>query len=245
MICYPIATKGENNLNYIYRHMTALAAGMCLLFSPMPTRTECPVEWIGPECSDGNLFNGSWAWGKYWVPGYVSNSTWFIPAPTVSRGHATFYAPWVMEATAKYRGFDLSGYVDGVAMMSPADIGAEVWLKPSWGDWEGPFLVVDCARRGDIWPVVNYYGEVVELGFKTAERWGMAVQHSRWKAIRWKEYDVLVSKVPPSLNENYPIVDYVSWWLDQVEFVYVREPRPIYRYPSTWRIDGEWHTFDH
>ena len=128
-------------------------------------------------------------------------------------------------------------------MMSPADIGAEVWLKPPWGDWEGPYLVVDCARRGDMWPVVNFYGEVVELGFKTAVRWGMA--EGNWRAIRWKEYGVLVSKVPPYLADQYEVIDYPSWWLDLVEFVDVHEPKPIYRYPSTWRINGEWHTFDH
>ena len=220
---------------------------MCLLFLPMPTKADnsCVNEYYWAKCNDGNPFNGYWWLKRYWVPGYISNKTWFVPAPTVSRGNATFYAPGVMEATAEYRGFDLSGYVDGVTLMSPADIGAEVWLKLPFGDWEGPFLVVDCARRGDIWPVINVYGNVIEVGFKTAERWGMVVQHNRWKALRWKEYDVLVSKVPPPLNESYPIIDYVNWWLDQAEFIYVREPRPIYRYPSTWRINGEWHTFDH
>jgi len=181
----------------------------------------------------------------YWIPGYISNSSWFIKAPTVSRGNATFYSPWIMEATAKFRGFDLSGYLDGVAMMSPADIGAEVWLKPPWGDWEGPYLVVDCARRGDMWPVVNFYGEVIELGFKTAERWGMAEHHSPWRAIRWKEYGVLVSKVPPHSVDRYEVIDYANWWLSLAKFVHVYEPRPLYRYPSTWRINGVWHTFDH
>jgi len=212
---------------------------------PAPTQAECLVEWANPECDDSNPYNGYWAWGNRWVPGYISNSTWFIAAPIISRGNATFYAPWIMEATAKYRGFDLSDYIDGVALMSPADIGAEVWIKPPLGNWEGPFLVVDCARRGDIWPVIKYYGEIVELGFKTAERWGMAERHSPWRAIRWKEYGVLVSKVPPPFVDQYEIIDYPNWWLEQVEFTYRQEPRPIYRYPSTWRINGEWHTFNH
>ena len=127
--------------------------------------------------------------------------------------------------------------------MSPADIGAEVWLKPPGCDWEGPYLVVDCARRGDMWPVVNFYGEVVELGFKTAERWGMA--EGNWSAIRWKEYGVLVSKVPPHLVDQYKIIDYPNWWLSSAKFVRVNESTPIYRFPSTWRINGVWHTFDH
>lgn len=149
-----------------------------------------------------------------------------------------------MEATAKYRGFDLEGYVDGITLMSPADLGAEVWLKAPGREWEGPFLVVDCARRGDIWPVINFYGGVIELGFKTAERWGMVEQHSRWKAIRWKERDVLVSKVPPSAGDRYEVINYRQWWISSAKFVYVNEPRPLYRFPSTWRINGVWHTFD-
>jgi len=227
--------------------MTLLAIVMGLLFYTTPTQADksCVHEYYWPECDDGNSFNGHWWKSRFWVPGYISNSTWFEPAPIVSHGNATFYAPWIMEATAKYRGFDLSNYVDGVTLMSPADIGAEVWLKPPWGDWEGPYLVVDCARRGDIWPVINFYGDVIELGFKTAERWGMVEQHSRWKAIRWKERDVLVSKVPPHLVDQYEVIDYSQWWINQAEFTHLWEPRPIYRYPSTWRINGEWHTFNH
>jgi len=211
----------------------------------MPARAECPVEWAHPDCCDGNPFNGYFWKSWFWVPGYISNSTWFIPAPIVSRGNATFYGPEVMEATAEYRGFDLDGYVDGITLMSPADIGAEVWLKAPSREWEGPFLVVDCARRGDIWPVINFYGGVIELGFKTAERWGMVEQHSRWTAIRWKERGVLVSKVPPSFVDRYEIIDYSQWWISSAEFTHRWESRPLYRYPSTWRINGVWHTFDH
>ena len=225
--------------------MILLAIIMGLFFLPMPARAECPVEWAHPDCCDGNPFNGYFWKGKFWVPGYISNSTWFTPAPIVSKGNATFYGPGVMEATAEYRGFVLEGYVDGITLMSPADIGAEVWLKAPDREWEGPFLVVDCARRGDIWPVINFYGGVIELGFKTAERWGMVEQHSRWTAIRWKERDVLVSKVPPSSVDRYEVIDYSQWWVSMAEFTHRRESRPLYRYPSTWRINGVWHTFDH
>jgi len=204
----------------------------------------CVHESYWPECNDGNPINGYWWLERYWVPGYVTTSTWFVSAPIISQGNATFYSPWIMEATAKSRGFDLTEYVDGVALMSPADIGLEVWLKPPWGAWEGPFLVVDCAQRGDIWPVINFYGDVIEVGFKTAERWGMVERHSPWRAIRWKEVGVIVSKIPPDRLAHYEIIDYHQWWLDQVEYAVRYEPRPIYRPPSTWRFNGEWVTYE-
>jgi len=241
----------ERELTYIniVRLLFVLLVVSLSLLAPYNSPAEgadksCVHEYYWPECDDGNPLNGYWAWNRHWIPGYVSNATWFEPAPIVSQGNATFYAPWVMEATAEYRGFDLSNYIDGVALMSPADIGMEVWLKPPWGDWEGPFLVVDCARRGDIWPVINFYDEVVELGFKTAERWGMVEHHSPWRAIRWKEQGVIVSKAPPFMVYSYEIVDYPSWWLDRAEFVHRYEARPIYRFPSTWRVNGEWITFE-
>jgi hypothetical protein len=66
-----------------------------------------------------------------------------------------------------------SDYLDGVALMSPSDIGKIAWLRRPGFGWEGPFIVVDCAQWDDIWPIVVYRKEVVEVGWDTKQRWGI------------------------------------------------------------------------
>jgi hypothetical protein len=203
---------------------------------------ECVNESDWPHCDDGNPINGYWWRDEFWIPGYPSQESWFTGAPLYSAGGAVFYAPGVMEATAKMRGLSLEGYVDGVAMMSPADIGSMVWIN--YDGWEGPFLVVDCARRGDYYPVSVFRAEVVEVGFETALRWGMAEgQYGGWDAIDWK-IEVEVSKVPPYLLSEDP-VDYRDYFLDMIEFTNYddRYWKPLYRPASSWRILGEWINF--
>lgn len=231
-----------------------------------PTQPECGYIWehASPSCNDGDPINGYWWIDENWVPGLPTIESWFTPAPIWSWGNAVFYGPNVMEGTAKARGFDLTGYLDGVAMPSCADVGLEVWLKPFviYRDgepvearWEGPYLVVDCAQRSDIYGVVVHRGEVVEVGFETARRWGMAdYGGSRYVVEHWKLPLVQVSKVHPVyLPEDvfYPgwhspdeLVHLPSWWKEVVRFSDRRGQRPLYRYPSTWRINGEWITYE-
>jgi hypothetical protein len=97
------------------------------------------------------------------------------PVSFVLVGVAKYYAPGVMERVARTRGMALAGYVDGVALLPCEHVGREAWLvRP--GSWppvvEGPFLVVDCAAsRHYSWRVAE--GDVVEVGWETARRWGM------------------------------------------------------------------------
>ena len=172
--------------------------------------------------------------GYYWsadpsicVPGLVTVKTWFTPAPPYARGSAVWYAPHVMRATANYRKLSLEGFVDGVSLMSPSDIGRTVWLRRPGLEWEGPFLVVDCARRGDIWPVIVRRGEIVEVGFQTAVRWGLVdatlYDHGYdrpYGVEEWKLEGVEVLKmdaVPPWIDRYEPL-DYSSWWSERVIF---------------------------
>jgi len=145
----------------------------------------------------------------------ITLSFWMTPAPEVARGYAVWYAPGVMEATCRYRGIDMSGYVDGIAMMSPADIGQEVWIKGPLG-WEGPFIVCDCGVRGQVWEMVMVRGEVIEVGWRTASRWGLGPHDGGWKTM------VTVSKTGPYSrdpldNEWIRPVDYVKWFEDNAE----------------------------
>lgn len=237
----------------------------------------CPLgysEWDDPVCDDGNPLNGYW-WRDFgvWVPGMIKIETWFTPSPDYFWGKAVYYAPGIMEATAAWRGFDLDEYAGGVALMSPADIGSIVWLRPSYfgnfrgSGWEGPFLVVDCARKGDMWPVVMHRGEAVEVDYRTALRWNMIgkswgsamrmVQVSKvqpyllddiawWELFRfcYQEDEELICIYTAESNGKKPPIYFPDWFEDRIEFTDHYEPRVHFRPPNEWRINGEWMTFN-
>ena len=200
---------------------------------------ECPRgadEWDWVSCDDGNTLDGYWQWG-YWVPGLVRTQNQFEDLPLVMEGRAVWYGPQVMEATAEVRGLSLHGYLDGVASMSCADVGLPYWINRGFG-WEGPYLVVDCPQLDDMYSVIVYREEVVEVGWRTAERWG--IQDGGWF--------VTVSRVPPAAARHVLPVRLRPWFEERVEFhprslTVELDPKPIYRAPSTWRLDGEWVTF--
>lgn len=183
--------------------------------------------------ADDDPYNGyRWVDGTQ-VPGYISIEFWYTRAPLYTFGGAVFYAPRVMEATADYRGYSLEGYLDGVAMMSPADIGRTVWLKPPGEPWEGPYLVVDCARRADMWPIAIVRREVVEVGFTTALRWGMV----RGSGYSWHTNFARLDGVEVYVGETLPD------WLTDPDFEWAFEgngsvagPIPVY-YP-VWVLDN-------
>lgn len=104
-------------------------------------------------------------------PGYWART----PLPQI--GLATFYAPGLMEYVADYR--QRQGQlpacpecVGAVALLRGGDIGRRVWLQPSGGERVGPFLVIDCAHRDDIPPLLarNW---VVDVSFEVGQMWGM------------------------------------------------------------------------
>lgn len=115
----------------------------------------------------------------------------------------------------------MKGYAGGVALMSPADIGKEVWINGPQG-WEGPFIVCDCGVRGQVWEMVMIRGELIEVDWKTARRWGMGPFTDGWK----RTVDVFVGDTPPGYHDpldnwrepsrGQP-VDYVDWFEDNFE----------------------------
>jgi hypothetical protein len=207
-------------------HQTALAESNC-------------NEYFDPDCNDGILMNG-YNWRGFWVPGLINIPTHFMPSPQHTAGYAVYYAPGIMRATASYMGFDLTGYLDGVAMMSPADIGATVWIK-RWeeDEYEGPFLVVDTSEWDDHYPITVYRREVVEVGWATAQRWGFVDEWltgvNVWKGIN------------PPPEEPYPPVRYSDWFQEIVEYLpswWMELPsRPVFKAPHQWLIGGKWTDF--
>jgi hypothetical protein len=154
----------------------------------------------------------------------------------------------------------LDGYLDGVALMSPADIGATVWLRRPGHEWEGPYLVVDTAARIDAYSVVTHRREIVEVGFQTALRWGMVEGgENGWHTHEWIVPDVEVLKAEslPAWADDHvdsgPIsylrrvlrgataipLNYPDWYEAMVEFSTEWEPHPYYVRPGQWNMrDG-------
>lgn len=211
------------------RVMLLLAVGTTFAFPQTAPAHSCFFEWEWPECDDGSPVNGYWAWNSVWVPGYITIDTWFTPAPIHFTGKVTHYGPGAMEATAAWRGMNLEEYVDGVALMSPGDVGERVWIKYE-GIWKGPFLVVDCARRGDMWPVIMHRGEAVEVGYETAALWGLEPPYPEVEVAK----DLPQSSMPVILSE---------WFQEHATFGKLGE-RILYRAPNSWRIGGEWIRFN-
>jgi hypothetical protein len=211
------------------------------------------------NCNDNNPYNGYW-WQNYWIPGMVSQAARMTPMPTLTVGNAVFYAPGVMEATAETRGmynyhinkYVLNGtdteYVGGVATELCSEIGTSVWLKRPRNNWEGPFLVVDCARRNLIYPQIVAMGLVTEVDFNTALRWGMVTatdaSQTDWGVKLWRLPDVQVSKINPICLRSQSPVDIVDWFLSIVTYAKPSTENNFFYYsPSTWLLDGKLVTF--
>jgi hypothetical protein len=117
-----------------------------------PNKPPVPVYYECAYGDDTSPYNGYYDIQGRCVPGYISIETWFQKQPRYTHGRALYYAPGAMEATAEWRGLSLDGYLDGVSLISPADIGETVWIRRGV-EWEGPFLSVDSARRTDMYAV--------------------------------------------------------------------------------------------
>ncbi len=105
------------------------------------------------------------------APGYWEQS------PLPQTGLATYYAPGMMEYVEGYR--QTQGQlpacpecVGTVALLRAGDIGRKVWLQQTDGERVGPFLVIDCARRQDVAPLVAR-DWVVDVSYELGQAWGM------------------------------------------------------------------------
>lgn len=128
--------------------------------------------------------------------------------------------------------------------------------RPGFG-WEGPFLVADCSQRDDLYAHVFFRKEVVEVGFQTAERWGMAVRTGSkpwYKAKLWRIDGVQVSRVPPDQITDKP-VNMGEWFTSVLTFAQPKDDKCklVYHAPNSqwnpdndyprWRVNCEWVTF--
>jgi len=192
--------------------ISLLALG-CLAYAPFPACVDETPNWL----------YDSYCWRGAPVPGLPDYATQFLEYPPLSIGKAVFYGPGVMTATAKYRGLDLHEYMGGVALMTCGNLGQTVWLQRPGHEWEGAFLVVDCARRNDLYGITVYQEEVIEVDFRTALRWGMIASYDfmsgDYDVAQWMVRNVVVSTNPPiAADINADIVQLDDWFFDRVRY---------------------------
>ena len=97
---------------------------------------------------------------------------WSSPTPQIEiSGEVSYYGPGLMDQVAETRGYNLAGYVAGVALMPAGDLGRDVWLYIG-GRWSGPFLVVDCSQLGHYEMNIER-GRVVEVGAAVWEQFDL------------------------------------------------------------------------
>ena len=182
----------------------------CLAYAPFPACEDVTPNW---------LYDG-YCWQGYPIPGLPDYATQYSVQPTLVMGKALFYAPYVMEATAEWRGLSLEGYLGGVATMTCGLLGEPVWLRRPGFNWEGPYRVVDCARRNDLYGLIVYWNDSVEVDWKTARRWGMVSgAWDDWAVNAWMLRGVLTSHTDPAeLSPDEPIVQLSDWFLGAVEY---------------------------
>jgi hypothetical protein len=163
------------------------------------------IDWR-PNCKDKGRTNGftiDWM-GGFCVPGVITKESQYFDSPTDHYGLLSSYGPNVMEANVAYRGLN-PREVDGVALMSCADIGKTVWLRLPGGPWKGPFVVVDCSGRNHLYYHEVALGLAVEIGYATAVEWG--------NVFRADRVDVHIGASPPS---NWDGVFLPVWWVQNV-----------------------------
>ncbi len=116
-------------------------------------------------------------WGVFFqsvddlIPGYWEQT------PLPQTGQATYYAPGLMEyveGVRRERGQlpECPECVGAVALLRAGDIGRKVWLQPPGSEGVGPFLVIDCAHREDVVPLLDR-NWVVDVSYEVGQFWGM------------------------------------------------------------------------
>jgi len=231
-------------------------------------------QWARWEYGDHNKYNGYYYYlGNVWIPGVVDVESQYLIMPDVVIGSAWGYEPELMLSTAYHHNLSLKYVEGGVALPFCSEIGNYVWLKRPYnpgilgtGEWEGPFVVSDCAGIGDLYNVTAIRNEVAEVDFDTARYWTMVKDFEmngednatyKWDMRRIDE--VIVSKInPKDLPKDFEPVRLSEWFKERVTFYKNEEEYNKHFYEQLkvldeynkedrymeWRIDGEWRRFN-
>ena len=189
-------------------------------FTPEPLPTMTPTAMVrgdvyvpwAVDCYDGRPQTGFMDRG-FCVPGQLSEASWYKDTRRVVVGNLSSYAPGVMEGTARVREMSLKGYLGGMSSISCGDMGKSAWiaLPPNYGEWIGPFLVVDCSQRNHMFITALVHNIVGELSYKEAKEildgklvmQGVAI---RYGGVSYGNQDTWIS--------------YSTWFMYSLEFVW-------------------------
>lgn len=139
----------------------------------------------------------------------VALSVWMTPMPKHSQGWLVLYGNERLSiANAVYRGYDITDYACGLAVMSPSDLGKTVWVKAPGADWFGPCLAVDTSGRADFFANVYHRGEIAEVDIRAAEELGFryGVQGEAYVGICPPKFDIST----PEYYEPQVSIDYFT-----------------------------------
>ncbi len=191
-----------------------------LVFTQVSAKTkDCPSPNL--DSSPKELLNFGYCdkYG-YFYPSLITVDAARRALPDYAEGVVTWVNPNRMEDTALVNNINLSNYIDGIALMSCADIGQTVWIKRPEADWEGPYVVADCANPKHMFAAICYKEEITELGFKTAQAWGLATyDNEKVKVVKHVVAGVQIMKSTGFPEPNGEPVDYRTWWLSKLTFV--------------------------
>lgn len=158
----------------------------------------------------------------------VSISTWVAPEPVHSWGKIYNYGGRsVIEATAEFRGYDLSLYPErcGLSAISPAHLGQLAWVRVEHSGWIGPCLVVDAVARSDAYGLIYERHEIAEVPRWLANRLGF--EYGAWGEVYFGlcppvyEWSVPQAYAPPLVVDTPPYEPYRSW------YPYPEQQRPV------------------
>lgn len=112
----------------------------------------------------------------------VTIKVWSTPLPAdipVYGKLVNYGSQSVVEANARWRGYDLSPYHErcGGALLSPSDLGKVFWVRVD-EDWVGPCLSVDAAARADFALLAGEWRDIVEVGGVLPDRLGF--EYGAW-----------------------------------------------------------------
>jgi hypothetical protein len=207
--------------------------------------------------ADTNRYNGYYNEFGKWIPGVVKAESQFLIMPDLVIGEAWGGGGKGIHSFGDY------GTVDNIVIPFCSEIGNYVWAKREGHEWEGPFRVIDCAARYDIYNVVVNRHEVAEILFKTAVKWNMielgtpngeGLYSYGWNMRRIE--NVMISKINPDCLGDLQPVKLDEWFRDRVQYFETKDEgmqweddnpsgtltKNINGIPQ-WRINGEWITF--
>ena len=202
--------------------LTVILAVICVLYMATPVASRgYPIVSFQPyHGSYDDLLNGYWfddslQW--WWNDGLPSRHTYYMPAPIHFSTRALWQSPNMIQHTAAYNGVDLSDVIDGLSLMSPADVGKTVWVRVPGGVWIRSRNADAVWREHAIYHIL-YNDSGLEMGYILAEQTGVLTYRTPYGGIGMPGVEVCVTEGDPHAVCAGAPVDYSTWWESNLRF---------------------------